>query len=97
MLGTPQGKNIYPRCPMVIISPALRSGGSSSSPYALPNYIMRMPCPYRFKMMFERAYAMAWMGYNMDKGVGDWLGRGQKHFVHAIYGEDDRLGVSTWK
>ena len=96
-VGNTSRRKIHPRRPTGRISPAFRAGGSSSSPYALPNYIMRMPCPYRFKMMFERAYAMAWMGYNMDKGVGDWLGRGQKHFVHAIYGEDDRLGVSTWK
>ena len=40
---------------------------------------------------------MAWMGDNMGKGGGDWLGRGQNCFMHAIYGEDDRPGVSPWQ
>ena len=87
-------RKIHPRRPTGIISLALRASGSSSSPYALPNYITRMTRPCRCRMMFARADVMAWMGYKMEKGGGDWLGRVQNVLVHAIYGEDDRLGVS---
>ena len=93
-VGNTLRRKIHPRHPTGRISPALRAGGSSSSPSTLPNYIMRIPCPCCCQMMFARSYVMAWLGDNMGKGGGDWLGRGQKHFVHEIYGEDDCPGVS---
>ena len=47
--------------------------------------------------MFAREDVMDWMGDNMGKGGGDWLGRGENCFVHAIYGDNYRPGVSTRK
>ena len=92
--GNTSRRKIYPRRPTGRISPALRAGGSSSSPSALPNYRMRTPRLCLFRVMFLREDVMAWMWDKMGKGVGDWLGRGQNCFVHAIYGEYDCPGVS---
>ena len=87
-------RKIHPRCPTGRISPALRAGGSSSSPSALPKYIMRTLRPCRYRMMFARADVMAWMADKMGKGGGNWLRRGQMFFAPEIYDEDDRPGVS---
>ena len=93
-VGNASRRKIHPRRPTGRISPALRCGGSISSLSALPNYRMSTPRLCRFQMMFARADVMAWMGDNMGKGIGDWLGKGQNYFVHSIYGEDDCTGVS---
>ena len=92
-VGNTSRQKIHPRRPTGRIPPALRAGGSSSSPSVLPNYIMITPRPCHCKMMFARAYMMSWMGYKMGKGGGNWLGRGQNCFVHEIYGEDNHLGI----
>ena len=79
-VGNTSRRKIHPRRPTGRISPALRAGGSSSSPSALPSFRMRTPCPCSCQMMFARADVMAWMGYNMGEGGGYWLGR-----VHIVF------------
>ena len=67
-VGNTSRRKIHPRRPTGRISPALRAGGSSSSPSALPNYRIRTFRPCRCQMMFARADVMAGMGENMGKG-----------------------------
>ena len=67
-VGNTSRRKIHPRRPTGRILPALRAGGSSSSPSALPNYRMRTPHPCCCWMMFARADVMAWMGDKIGKG-----------------------------
>ena len=94
MLGTPRGAKHIHVTQLEEYHRHLRGDGSSSSPTTLPNYRIRTPCPCCCRMMFVRKDVMAWMRYKMGKGGGDWLGRGQKNSMHAIYGEDDRPSIS---
>ena len=77
--GNTSRRKIHPCHLTGRISPALGAGGSSSCTPALSNYRMKTPRPCRCRMMFTRAYVVAWTGDKMGKGGGDWLGRGQKH------------------
>ena len=72
--GNTSRRKIHPRRPTGRIPPSLRAGGSSSIPSKITNYRMRTPCMCCCQMMFVRADVMAWMGDNMGKGGGDWLG-----------------------
>ena len=92
--GNTLRRKIHPRLPTGRISPSLRAGGSSSIPTELSNYRIRTPRPCCCWMMFVREDVMAWTGDNIGKGRGNWLGQGQNCLVHAIYGEDNRLGVT---
>ena len=92
--GNTLRRKIHPRLPTGRISPSLRDGGSSSSLSELSNYRIRTPRPCCYRMMFVREYIMAWMGDNIGKGGGNWIGRGQNCLVHTMYGDENRPGVS---
>ena len=67
-VGNTLRHKIHPRQPTGRISPALRAGGSSSSPSSLPRYRIRTPRPCCCRIMFARANVMAWMGGKMGRG-----------------------------